>query len=195
MAKAKPESGLPRTVEEFDRWNAEQPERWELIGGVPVMIAPAALAHTIIKGNIFAALRAGLGGKRCRAYVDGAEVKGHKLVAIPDVVVECRPPDLRSPTLAEPVLIVEVTSPSSERDDTHRKWRGYCLIPSLQHYLVVSQEERFATLHSRTGPSSWAETVHQDGTIELAAVGVALSLDEIYEGVDLTGEAPAAGDG
>ena len=75
MAKRKPESELPRTVEEFDRWNAEQPERWEFIGGVPVMMAPASLPHTIIKGNIFAAPRNKLAGIALPAFVDGAEVK------------------------------------------------------------------------------------------------------------------------
>ena len=39
MASAKPAGGLPRTVDAFDRWHAEQPERWELILGVPVMMA------------------------------------------------------------------------------------------------------------------------------------------------------------
>ena len=188
MARARAESGLPRTVEEFDRWNAEQPERWEFIGGVPVMMAPASLPHTIIKGNIFRAVANKLQGRRCRAYVDGAEVKGHKLVAIPDVVVECRPPNLRSPTLAEPVVLVEVTSPSTLRDANARKWESYCPIPSVQHYLVVSQERRFLTLHTRTGPSSFQETVHREGQIELPAIGVTLTLDEIYDGIDFEPE-------
>lgn len=182
MAKARSE--LPRTVEEFGRWNAQQPERWEFIGGVPVMMAPASLPHTIIKGNIFRALANRLGGRLCRAYVDGAEVKGHKLVAIPDVVVECRPANLRSPTLVEPCVLVEVLSPSSMRDDTQRKWQSYCLIPSVQHYMLVSQEERQVMLHTRTGPSTFAETIHAEGHIELPAIGVTLTLDEIYDGID-----------
>jgi Uma2 family endonuclease len=124
MAKRRPESGLPRTVEEFDRWHAERPERWEYIAGVPVMMAPASMPHTIIKGNVFAALRAKLDGIRCRALVDGAEIKSLDLSAIPDVLVTCSPLDQRSSTVHEPTLIVEVLSPSSERDDTGRKWQG-----------------------------------------------------------------------
>jgi hypothetical protein len=46
---------------------------------------------------------------------------------------------------------------------------------------------RFVTLHSRTGPSSFAEDVYQDGVIELPAIGVSLSIDEIYDGVRLFG--------
>ena len=187
MAKARPESDLPRTVDEFDRWNSEQPERWEFIAGVPVMMAPASLPHTLIKGNIFAALRAKLTGTPCRAVVDGAEVKSYKLSAIPDVLVACGEFDQRTSTIAEPVVLVEVMSPSSERDDTLRKWQGYCLIPSLRHYLVVAQDMRFVTVHSRTGPSSFAEEVYQDGVIELPAIGVSLSIDEIYDGVRLFG--------
>jgi Uma2 family endonuclease len=194
MAKAKPRSELPRTVEEFDRWHAAQPERWEFIAGAPVMMAPGSLAHTIIKGNIYGTLRDKLRGKGCSAFVDGAEVKGPKLSAIPDVVVQCGPPDLTTPVIAGPVLIVEVMSPSSERDDTYRKWQGYCLIPSLRHYMVVAQEERFVALHSRTGPFTWTEQVHVEGAVELPALGVTLSLDEIYEGIDLAPESEAADD-
>jgi hypothetical protein len=54
---------------------------------------------------------------------------------------------------------------------------------SLRHYLVVAQDSRFAILHTRTGPASFAETIHLDGSIELSALGVSLSLDEIYEDV------------
>lgn len=182
MAKARSE--LPRTVEEFDRWNAQQPERWEFIGGVPVMMAPAANNHSLVKGNIFATLHAKLRSGPCRPIVDGPEVRSAKLVAIPDVVVTCEVIDGRSGIVGRPVLLVEVISPSSERNDTQHKWHSYCLIPSLQHYLVVSQEERFLILHTRTGASSFHETMHSDGQIELPAIGVTLTLDEIYDGID-----------
>src|SRR4051794_672260 len=184
MAKSKPESELPRSVEAFDRWHLFQGERWEFIAGVPVMMAPASLPHTIIKGNIYAALRAKLPGTPCRALVEGAEIKSRNLSAIPDVLVACGPLDQSTPTVEEPSLIVEVLSPSSERDDTGRKWQGYCLIPSLRHYLVVAQELPFVTLHTRTGPSSFEERVYENGTIELGDLGISLSLDEIYDGVE-----------
>jgi Uma2 family endonuclease len=191
MAKARAESELPRTVEAFDRWNAEQPERWEFIGGVPLMMAPATNNHSIIKGNIFAALHRDLRSGTCRAIVDGPEVRSAKVVAIPDVVVTCQPIDGRAGVVRHPIVLVEVLSPSSERDDTGRKWRAYCLIPSLQHYLVVSRDERFLTLHTRTGPSSFAETVHSEGSIELTSLGVTLAVEEIYDGIDFEAEVAA----
>jgi Uma2 family endonuclease len=191
MAKRRAESDLPRTLREFDRWHAQQPERWEFIAGVPVMMAPGSNNHSTIKGNIFAVLRARLAGSPCRAFVDGPEVKSRKLSAIPDVVVTCRAVDGLSGEVREPVVIVEVLSPWSERDDTGRKWHGYCVIPSLQHYLVVSQEGRFVTVHTRTGASSFEERIYQDDVIDLPAIGVSLTLDEIYENVAFEAEAEA----
>ena len=185
MAKRKPESDLPRTVAEFDVWNARQPERWEFVSGRPVMMAPASKPHTIIKGNVFAALRTKLAGTPCRAYVDGVEVRIGELVSIPDIVVECGAADLATPVVAQPVMILEVLSPSSEAGDLGHKWQGYCLIPSLQHYLVPAQSSRFVTLHTRAGQASFVETMHRDGVIELPALGISLSIAEIYEGLIL----------
>jgi Uma2 family endonuclease len=185
VAKAKPASDLPRTVEEFDRWHAEQPERWEFILGTLVMMAQGSRRHTVIKTNVARHLGNKLAGTGCRVYVDGAEVKERslRLSAVPDVVVECRPPDFSTPEIKEPSVLVEVLSPSSERDDTGRKWQGYCLIPSVRHYLIVDQEKPFITVHTRTGPSSFAEEVIREGTVELTALGVTLTLGEIYEDV------------
>lgn len=189
MAKRRAESGLPWTVESFDRWHAEQPERWEFFDGAAVMMAPGSLPHTIIKGNIFRHLGNKLAGSRCRAFVDGAEIKGSTFSAIPDVVVACGPIDPRSSIILEPVVIVEVLSPSSERDDAGRKWQAYCLIPSLKHYIVAAQVGRFVTVHTRTGAASFEERIYQEGDIELGAIEVTLSLGEIYEGVSF--EVPA----
>ena len=193
IAKRRPESDLPRTIAEFDVWNAGQPERWEFFGGHPVMLAPASKPHTIIKTNIARHLANRLAGARCRTYAEGVEIKTAAMSLIPDVAVECRPIDLTTPAVAEPVLIVEVLSPSTAKDDIGQKWQGYCLIQSLRHYLVVAQDSRFVTLHTRTGPASFEETVHQEGVIELAALGVSLSFEEIYE--DVTFPDLAAADG
>lgn len=190
MAKRRPESELPRTVAEFEAWNAAQPERWEFIAGVPVMMAPSSLPHTIIKTNIVRHLGNKLVGSGCRAYADGAEVKAPNLSAIPDVVVACGAIDLSTPTIAAPVLIVEVLSPWSERDDTGRKWHGYCLIQAVRHYLLVAQDSRFAMLHTRTGPASFEERVYQDGSIDFTHLGISLSLDEIYEDVTFPDPVP-----
>ena len=190
LAKARPDRDLPRTLEEFDRWHAKQPERWEFINGYAVMLTPAALPHTIIKGNIFHQLVSRLDQGPCWAFVDGAQVRSRDLSAIPDVVVACSGIDPTTPVIAQPTLIVEINSPSTERDDTHRKWQGYCLIPSLRHYMIVAQEIRFVTLHTRVGAFEWTERVYEEGIVDLEALGASLSFDEIYRGVTFPAEPP-----
>jgi Uma2 family endonuclease len=192
MAKARPASDLPRTLEEFDRWHAQQPERWEFINGVCVMMAQPINRHSLIKSNVGCALLSRLNDGPYLALISGTEVKSLNLSAIPDVVVARRPIDLDACHIDEPLLIVEVTSPSSERDDTGRKWRGYCLIPSLRHYLIVESEARFATLHTRVGEFEWSERVFEEGTIELDAIDADVTFEEIYEGVEFDPGAEAA---
>ncbi len=196
MGEAALAETFPDTLEAFDDWHARQAGRWEFVDGRPRLMAPASRRHTIIKSNCHGALRNALRASGCRAYVDGLQIRTDTLSAIPDLVVECGPPpsDMVSPVSDAPVVIVEVLSPSSEDGDTGRKWRSYRQIPSLQHYLVVSQSIRQVEIHSRTGPYSWDERYLQDGTVALPAIGAVLALDDIYAdtGAGLEPETAAA---
>lgn len=171
------------TVEAFDRWHAARPERWELLDGQPLMMAPATIRHRLIKSNAARHLGNGMANGACLVLVDGPAVKSRGLSAIPDIVVARSPVDPLKGEVEAPVVIVEIVSPSSERDDNHRKWLGYRLIPSLQHHLVIEQDGRLVTLRTRTSDVSWDEHLFEHGMIELPAIGASLSLDQIYENV------------
>jgi Uma2 family endonuclease len=186
MPEAARREDWPRTVAEFEDWHARQPERWEFIDGRPRLMAPASMKHSIIKNNVGFALRQALDGSGCTALVDGPQIQTDEISAIPDVVVTCAPLDLSKPVIAEPVIIVEVMSPSSEADDAGRKWFSYRKIPSLKHYLVLSQDERAAQVHSRAG-ELWRERFVSSGAIELDDPPVRLEVDVIYEGTDIAG--------
>ena len=179
MAEAALKDDWPRTVAEFEAWHARRPERWEFICGQPRLMAPPSMPHTIIKGNVFAALRAVFEGTGCHVFTDGTQILTDEISAIPDAVVSCAPIDLTSPVVADPTIIVEVMSPSSESDDTHRKWFSYRKIPSLRHYLVVAQDQRLVQAHSRTG-DVWRERFVSDGAIELADPPLRLELADLY---------------
>jgi Uma2 family endonuclease len=184
VAEAARREDWPRTVEEFEAWHARQPERWEFIGGQPRLMAPASMKHSIIKGNAFAALHSALAGTPCTALVDGPQILTDEISAIPEAVVTCVPIDLSTPVIAAPVLIVEVMSPSSEADDAGRKWFSYRKIPSLKHYLVLSQDERAVLVHSRAG-DLWRERFIGAGALELDDPPLRLEVDAIYAGTEL----------
>jgi DDE_Tnp_1-associated/Putative restriction endonuclease len=124
----------PRTLEEFRVWHERQPEVYEFIDGVPRLMAPGSEAHTRIKSNVGRALGNALESTGCQAYVDGVQVEGENFSFIPDVVVTCGPEDYATPRVDEPVIVVEVLSPSSEKDDIGRKQAFYLGVPSLRHY-------------------------------------------------------------
>jgi Uma2 family endonuclease len=184
MAEAARQEDWPRTVEEFEIWHARQPERWEFICGQPRLMAPASMKHSIIKGNVGFALRQAFADLGCVALIDGPQILTDEISAIPDVVVTCAPIDLSTPVIAEPVIIVEVMSPSSEADDAGRKWFSYRKIPSLKHYLVLSQDERAVQVHSRAG-DLWRERFISAGRVELDNPPLRLDVDAIYAATDL----------
>jgi Uma2 family endonuclease len=107
----------PWTVDDFLAWERRQPERYEFVGGVIRMMVGGSNAHTIIKGNVFAALRARLRGGRCRALAGGSKVVTTTATIYPDAIVVCAPIDLAEDQVRAPAVVVEVLSRSTEDHD------------------------------------------------------------------------------
>jgi Uma2 family endonuclease len=147
-------------------------------------MAPASMTHTIIKNNVGFALRQALHDSGCTALVDGPQILIDEISPIPGVVVTCSALDLAAPVIAEPVIIVEVMSPSSEADDAGRKWFSCRKIPSLKHYLVLSQDQRVVQVHSRAGDLS-RERFVSAGAIELDDPPLRLDVETIYAATDI----------
>ena len=100
------------------------------------------------------------------------------------MVVTCAPLDPTTPVIALPVIIVEVMSPSSEQNDTGLRWLAYRNIPSLRHYLVLSQNQRLVHVHSRAG-DIWRERFVSAGALEFDEPPVRLDIDALYAATDL----------
>jgi Uma2 family endonuclease len=184
MAKAALEEDWPRTVAEFQAWHALQPERWEFVEGRPRLMAPASMKHSLLKRNVLRALDRALADSGCEVLVDGPQIITDEISAIPDVVVTCAPLDLSTPVVAEPTIIVEVMSPSSESDDTLRKWFAYRQIASLKHYLVLAQDRRLVQVHSRAG-DLWRERFVSEGAIELDDPPLRLEITALYAATEV----------
>ena len=182
---AEPQPDLPRTLDEFRRWHERQPEVWEFIEGVPLLMVPGSKAHTLIKTNVAGELRAALRGMECRALVDGAIVEVDDSSLIPDVVVTCAPLDFSTPRGEEPLIVVEIASPWSEKDDLGSKLALYLKIPSLRHYLVIHQDRRQIVHHERRDGGRFLTNIAPADPLRLEPQGIELAFDAVYESVSL----------
>jgi Uma2 family endonuclease len=96
--------------------------------------------------------------------------------------VTCAPVQPTDDQIREPVVVVEVLSRTTADRDRSAKWVGYQDILSLQHYVLVAQDRRRVELFTRTGDSWNLRIVRLPAArVELSAISVALTLDEIYE--------------
>ena len=174
---------LPRpwTVDDFLAWERRQPERYEFVGGVIRMMVGGSNTHTIIKGNVFAALRARLRGGRCRAMAEGSKVVTATATMYPDAIVVCGPIDLAEDQVRAPAVVVEVLSRSTEDHDRGAKWVAYRDLESLQHYLLIAQDDRRVEVYSREAKQWSLQVLAPPDVVALPAIGAQLTFDEIYE--------------
>ena len=172
----------PWTIDEFLEWERQQPERYEYVGGVIRMMTGGTNQHSRIKRNLGAALHAALRGRACEAWVDGPKVVTATLGTYPDAAVTCGPVDPADDRIENPVVIVEVLSRMTANFDRGDKWVAYQAIPSLQHYLLVSQDEPRVDLHTRDG-SGWRLEVISglNASIPLPAIDCTLAMADLYE--------------
>jgi Uma2 family endonuclease len=162
---------------------ARAPERWEFVEGRPRLRAPASMRHSILRRNVLRTLDRALADSGCEVLLDGPQILTDEISAIPDVVVTCAPIDLSTPVIAEPSIIVEIISPSSEGDDTLRKWFAYRMIASLKHYLVLAQDRRLVQIHSRAG-ELWHERFVSEGRVELDHPPLRIEVAALYAGTE-----------
>ena len=171
----------PWTVEDFLAWERRQQARYEFVGGVIRMMVGGSNTHTIIKDNVVTALRAHLRGQPCRALGEGPKVVTATATMYPDAIVICAPIDLAEDQLRAPAVVVEVLSRSTEDHDRGVKWVAYRDLESLQHYLLIAQDERRVEVYSREAKRWSLQVVAPTDMVALPVIGVQLTFDEIYE--------------
>ena len=117
------------SLDEFLVWEREQPERYEYAGGVVTMMMGSSAAHVTIAMNLAIALRHALRGTGCRPFGSDMKVIANGTARYPDVSVTCHPVGDRDDNIPHPVLVIEVLSPSTEREDRGRKKFDYFATP------------------------------------------------------------------
>lgn len=176
------------TVDEFLAWSVRQEKgRYELQDGRVIMQQAQNWGHARLKwrfANLLASAIARTGAPYFTAP-DGMTVRiGPSTAFEPDALVAPLPePDPCSLEVANPVIVVEVLSPSSVRRDLSDKVAGYFQVRSIVHYLVLDPEEREIIWHRRA-PAGGIEppAVLREGTLQLDPPGIEVAFAEVFEG-------------
>ena len=124
--------------------------------------------------------------KGCRVYQSDLRVKVPtlKTYLYPDCSMVCGEPKLDGDdNLLNPILIVEVLSPSSEGYDRGKKFEFYRAIESLREYLIIHQDSRHVEYHSKQDDGSWVlrEYKGAESSFTVARFGITVPLGELYE--------------
>ena len=173
------------TVTEYLALEAVAEIKHEYIGGDILAMAGAEPEHNLIAGNVRDALASGLSERPRRIFTSDQRVIVEAVgeYFYPDVVVTCVAPVYVDPSLrslANPQVIVEVLSDSTERKDRGEKWLAYQTIPTLTDYVMVASTRRKLEHYHRLPDGSWTlRVLHDEGTCTLAN-GVVLELSKLY---------------
>jgi Uma2 family endonuclease len=174
------------TADEFIAWALDQPTgRFELDNGRVVAVAPERASHAIVKGNVYVCLRNAIRSRSlaCRAFPDGMAVRvDDSTVYEPDTLVRCGPAlPGDAVELNDPVVVVEVISPSSRGVDRGARLASYFSLPSVRHYLILDTDNRLVIHYRRDDDGRIGATIVRDGPLTLDPPGLAIDTRDIFD--------------
>lgn len=173
------------TEDEYFEFERTALGRWEYDNGQIRAMAGGTDDHSMISGTVARLLGNTLIPRGCRVY--GSDMKVHcgdGYNTFPDVSVVCGSRDYhrgRNDIILNPVLLVEVLSPSTEAEDRGPKFDHYRSIPTLIDYLLVAQDEARALLLTRRADIwEFRHIAGLESTVFLTSLDVTLALSDIY---------------
>ena len=148
-------------------------------------MAPERGAHLRIKAAAWLALRQAIAtaGVPCQALPDGATIEvDDETDYEPDAVVNCGERMADDAVAApNPLVVVEVLSPSTRSVDTGAKLTDYFRVPSIQHYLIVRVDRPAVVHHRRRDGGGDIETqLVTEGRIMLDPPGISILVKDLY---------------
>lgn len=174
------------TTREYLAGEHDGETRHEFINGDIYAMGGASEAHNLISLNIAALLRGHLRGSPCRVFINDMKIRilraDDERYYYPDIQVTCAAGDAGEYFKEQPLLVVEVLSPSTERADRTEKFEAYRALPSLEEYVLVAQDKKQVEIYRR-GRQWEAEIFLDEASLRFEAVDLSLDLAALYEDV------------
>jgi Uma2 family endonuclease len=170
--------------EEFLAWEDTQDTRHEFVDGDVFAMTGDTLFHNHITLNLAVTLRQQLKPRGCITFAENAKLRVGDDLFYPDIVVTCDPHQFDRALVEQPILVAEVLSPGTAAYDRNVKWTHYQRLPSLQTFLLASQDALRVEVFRRTR-AGWDTSVHAGphALFELSAPPCRLSLADVYDGL------------
>jgi Uma2 family endonuclease len=177
------------TVDEFLDWDDGTDTRYELWGGSIVAMAPPMPRHGLLAMALGGEIRTVLRTRPpCRVFSEAgiALPDRNDTFYVADLAVSCEPLREEDRMLRNPVLIVEVLSPSTGTADRQLKLADYRRIPSVEEILLIDSQSAFADVHRRDGDRWFTELLRGlDATLVLNSVPLTIAMSVLYDGIPL----------
>ena len=147
------------SLAEYIAFDCEAPGKHEFLGGEVVRMAGGSPEHNLISANVLRVIGNALETSNTDADVFGSDQRVYirdNLVVYPDISIACGPAQFdQTDALRNPVVIIEVLSPSTEAFDRGRKFEEYQTIPSLQHFVLIDQSRAWVAHYSKGTDDRW----------------------------------------
>ena len=174
------------SLAEFLGWNSPGPDRWQLVDGAPVAMAPTSRTQGALQGELGRLIGNHLEaqGDQCSLVTTPGIIPGvraNENFRIPDLAVTCTRYESEEYDVSNPVLVVEILSPSNRAQTWQNVW-SFTTVPSLKEILLLSSTAIRADLLRRGTDGAWPfeATAIEGGDLVLASIGMTLPLAAIY---------------
>ena len=172
------------TLEEFLAFDDGTDTSYQLFEGRIVAMNPPLRGHALLVGRLTRIIGNQL-APPCEVAAEAGIVpvnRRHSWYKA-HLIVTCTPGNYKDQFIADPVLVLEVLSPTTTATDFNRKLPDYQQIPSMRDILLISSMER-RVRHWRREPDEWIERQHRGAaTIRLHGLPVVLGMTDLYDGI------------
>ena len=178
---------LKQTLEDYLRWENEQPEKHEFHRGEIFAMVGGRRVHGCVVANLARALGNALHGSPCRVFSEGMKVQpADDTILYPDIFVTCDAADLSTEMIFRaPKLVIEVLSPSTQAYDRSQKFALYRHLDSLKEYALIDPDTRRIEVFRIGADGLWVlHDMSERPALALASVGCEVAMADIFDGVE-----------
>ncbi len=174
------------TEDEYLAFEESATVRHEYVAGHVFAMTGSTDAHNHVCGNIFASIHARLKDGPCHVYSNDMKVRiaAANSFYYPDIMVSCESFQPKSVFKEQPVLVLEILSPSTKQIDLREKLVAYQKIDTLREYIIVHQDRQQIDVYRRTNSNKWQfESLGREQTLQLHSLPgdvFSLTFDDIY---------------